>query len=70
MSKCEGAIAGTRTLPLRFALIWVSNLDNMQRLIEARRGLSPFRGVESEDRVERYVSHRGGMGVPRIQPQS
>jgi hypothetical protein len=50
------------------AVIRIRDLDNMQCLIKTGRRLPPFRSIEGEDRVNRHVSDRGSMSVPRIQP--
>ena len=53
-----------------FLITRVGDLDDVQRVIEIRRGVFPLGGVQGKDRADRYVSERGDVRIPGIKTGS
>jgi hypothetical protein len=44
----------------------VGDLDDVQRVIEIRRGMFPLRGIQGKDRADRHVRNRRDVRIPGI----
>ena len=49
-----------------FLITRVGDLDDVQRVIEIRRGVFPLRGIQGKDRADRHVRNRGDVRIPGI----
>jgi hypothetical protein len=48
-------------------LAWISDLDDMRRLIKVPGVLPPLRCVQGENGADGRIGDRGHMGVPRVE---
>ena len=67
---CGDARRCERRLLAGFLITRVGDLDDVQRVIEIRRGVFPLRGVQGKDRADRDVRNRGDVRIPRIKAGS
>jgi hypothetical protein len=62
--RCE------RRLLAGFLITRVDDLDDVQRVIEIRRGMLPLRGIQGKDRADRDVRNRRDVRIPGIKTGS